>query len=367
MTNPIARRASREPVWRGRATALAAAIAGTAASLGLLAACAARTGDATEPAPSPVWLEVDGRPVTQAALDDWIRDDLFEREIGSSSPAERYQLRRDAATRMIEALVIAQEAERRGLSPEALIEAELAARGPVTRADVEAFYQENRERIREGVTLDEAEPDIRRFLERRRPREVREALVAQADVRIVAQPPRVEIAAVGAARGPAEAPVTIVEFSDYQCPFCKRAEPTIARVLERYPEDVRFVYRHFPLERIHPQARGAARAALCAQAQGRFWELHARIFESPGTLSEDDLQRYADEVGLDRDAFQTCLADPATDDLVQRDLDDGEAAGVTGTPAFFVNGVFVSGAQPFETFEALIERELERLADADAS
>ena len=161
--------------------------------------------------------------------------------------------------------------------------------------------------------------------------------------------------------GPSDASVTIIEFSDYQCPYCSRAESVVKQVLERYPDQVRFVYRHLPLESIHPQARAAAEAAVCAEDQGRFWEYHELLFANQQAISAAKLSELAEQVGLDEEAFASCTADDSTRQRVQRDISDAGAAGASGTPAFFVNGIPLSGVQPLEEFVELIDSELTRL------
>ena len=178
------------------------------------------------------------------------------------------------------------------------------------------------------------------------------------------EPPRVVVAAEGPARGAAEgAPVTIIEFSDFQCPYCRKVVPTIQQVLARYPDQVRFVYRHFPLGS-HGRARPAAEASMCADEQGKFWAFHDRLFQSPNALSDADLLRYAGELGLDQAAFTKCVEEGRFAAQVDRDLQAGREAGVTGTPAFFVNGVLISGSKPAEEFFELIDSELARAGQA---
>jgi protein-disulfide isomerase len=163
-------------------------------------------------------------------------------------------------------------------------------------------------------------------------------------------------------RGAAGAPVTLVEFSDFECPFCKQTRPTLKQLLERYPGKVRLAYRDFPLESIHPQARRAAEAARCAHDQGKFWEYHDVLFAQSPKLAAEDLRRYAGEVGLDVTKFDGCLAAGTHKAAVQRDVEEGNQLGITGTPAFFVNGRPLSGAQSFEAFARVIDDELTRLA-----
>lgn len=171
---------------------------------------------------------------------------------------------------------------------------------------------------------------------------------------------RHEIKTDGApARGPANAKVTIVELSDFQCPFCKRVKPTLAQVLSDYGADVRIVYKHLPLD-FHTQAPAAHAAAEAAHQQGKFWEMYEKIFEHQAELSPDKYEGWAAELGLDVEQFKR---DVASADVKGRiDADKAEAAklGVTGTPSFFINGRFFSGAQPLEQFKSMIDQELGR-------
>ena len=154
--------------------------------------------------------------------------------------------------------------------------------------------------------------------------------------------------------------MTIVEFSDFQCPYCSRVLPTLTQVMERYPEDVRIVYRNFPLPS-HQRASAAAEAALCAQEQGKFWAYHDKLFENSRALSDDQLKDHAKKLELDVPAFEQCQSEERFEEQIQNDVREARAAGVTGTPAFFVNGVLLSGARPAADFYRTIDAELERL------
>lgn len=164
--------------------------------------------------------------------------------------------------------------------------------------------------------------------------------------------------------GPADAAVTIVEFSDYQCPFCKRfRDQTLDQILETYEGKVRYVYRDFPLSSIHPSAQKAAEAAECANEQGQFWPMHDRLFaQQPTWANTPDpgelFKRYATELDLDITRFNKCLDTGKYAGEVLADFDDGVGYGVTGTPTFFINGVSLAGAQPFSSFQTIIEAEL---------
>jgi len=176
---------------------------------------------------------------------------------------------------------------------------------------------------------------------------------------VALRPPIVDVATAGRPErgGGAKAPVTIIEFSDYQCPFCKRAEGSVDQVVKTYGDKVRLVFRDYPLP-MHPQARPAAEAANCANAQGKFWDYHAKLFANQAALSEDKLKEYAKDVGLDSAKFDQCMADKSFKGAIDKDIADGEKVGVTGTPAFFINGRMLSGAQPFEKFKEVIDEEL---------
>ncbi len=168
-------------------------------------------------------------------------------------------------------------------------------------------------------------------------------------------------------KGEADAPVTIVEFSDYQCPFCGRyVVETMPRIMDEYVAtgQVRYAFKDFPLDQIHPQARQAAMAARCAGEQGGYWEMHDRLFSEQESWSgrSDAAGVFADWAGaqgLDEAAFSECLESGRYAAGVEADLQEGVSVGVTGTPAFFVNGRFISGAQPFEVFQAAIEQALQ--------
>jgi protein-disulfide isomerase len=161
------------------------------------------------------------------------------------------------------------------------------------------------------------------------------------------------------ARGPEDAPVLIIEFSDFECPFCGRFyTETLPLIMENYGDQIRFVYRDFPLTQIHASAQKAAEAAQCAFDQDSFWEYHDLLFENQGALDDASLKGYADQLGLDGEEFADCLDSGRYAQEVQGDYRDGLAAGVEGTPTFFINGQRVRGAQPWQVFQATIEAAL---------
>lgn len=157
-----------------------------------------------------------------------------------------------------------------------------------------------------------------------------------------------------ALRGSPDAPVKIVEFCDFQCPFCAASQAGLEQVFEQYGDQIMLAYRHFPLAS-HPEAMFAAEAAECAREQGKFWEMHDLIFENAQDLSDDSYQAFASELQLDLAQFDMCLSEHRYRDTVLNDLRDGQSYGVGGTPTFFVNGRMLRGVADLERFQEMIE------------
>lgn len=169
------------------------------------------------------------------------------------------------------------------------------------------------------------------------------------------QPVDIKVSDSDHIRGNKNGEITIISFSDFQCPYCSRFHETMKQVMAAYPNDVRWVFKSFPLEQIHPFAKKAAEAAECANEQGKFWEYADKIFENQASLNNDYLSTLAKQMNLDSSKFDKCLADGKYADKVASDAQLGQAAGVRGTPASFINGELVSGAVPFETIKSKIE------------
>ena len=305
---------------------------------------------------SQVAAEFEGESITLGDLDARAKDRLYVHETRGEASAI-YELRQESLDAWIEERVLASEAKKRGVDVDTLITQEVAARGAVTDQEVAAFYEKNKARV-QGRTLEDLSADIRKHLESQREQEVRQALIAGAPVHVHLEPPRVSITLTGPSVGPADAPVTLVEFSDFQCPFCARARPMIEALRDHYPTQLRIVYKHLPLEAIHPRARAAAEASVCAEEQGKFWEFYDKVFENQAHLSDDDLRGYATAIGLDPAAYETCRNDPKHNERIAADLAEARAAGISGTPAFVINGVLLRGLQPPDAMIARIDKEL---------
>jgi protein-disulfide isomerase len=326
-------------------------------------ACSTAAQQTRTQQPTDVVATVGGTGITLAQVDELAMQQQTA-PFGNVKLAQAlYLARRAAVDELVANALLAREASARGIAGDALIAQEVTSKVTApSDGEIDAWYQNNKDRLR-GAALDAVRPAIRDYLVEERTRAAREALLdrlkEKTPVTIRLEAPRHVLAAAGSpARGPADAPVEIVEFSDFQCPYCLAARPTVQRVLETYGDRVRFVYRNYPLPN-HPQARPAAEAAQCANAQGRFWPYHDRLFANPSKLSDEELKRAAAELGLDTARFNACFDSHQFKGVVDADLQAGQDAGVSGTPAFFINGRELTGAQPFETFKRVIDEELQ--------
>ncbi len=301
---------------------------------------------------------VGGTTITRAQLEAHVRPKLVEIE------NERYEALKDGLDEMIGEELFKQEAKARNVTPEQLEKTEIDAKvAAPTDAEIQKVYDENKSELG-NASLESVKPRIVEYLKQQKAAERHEAFVGELRGKyktiVALKPPVVEVATAGRPErgGGQKAAVTIIEFSDYECPFCKRAEQTVEKVMGAYGDKVRLVYRDFPLA-FHAHARGASDAANCAGAQGKFWEYHSKLFASQD-LSPDKLKTLAGDVGLDKPKFEECLAKQEFKAKIDKDIEDGGNAGVTGTPAFFINGRMISGAQPFEKFKEVIDEELAR-------
>jgi predicted DsbA family dithiol-disulfide isomerase len=323
---------------------------------------------ANQAADDTVVGRVMGQPITMAELETGAADQLQGVEaqlLQCERQAEqnRHQVLQSALEAEIRNRLVAAEAAEAGQTPQEYLAAELESKlAPVTDEDVQAFYAENQARIG-NRPIEQVGPQIRQYLEQQNRAQAEQvffdALAEKHEVAFLLEPPRTQVAAEGPSHGPVDAPVTIVEFSDFECPFCSRVLPALEQVKANYGDKVRLVFRQFPLN-IHPNAQKAAEASLCAADQDKFWEMHDLMFAEQRQLSVADLKAKAQRLELDTAAFDQCLDSGRHAGQVQADLAAGVEAGVSGTPAMFINGIPVSGAVPYENLAELIDAELER-------
>jgi protein-disulfide isomerase len=275
--------------------------------------------------------------------------------------AATYESKKQALDQIVVRKLIEKKAKAEGLTAEALVKREVQdkLRAP-SDAEMKAFYDEQKSR-QPLPPFEQIKERIAQYLEQGAGQKAQQAFVerlrSEAKVEILLNPPRVQVAATGPSKGPEKAPITIVEFSDFECPFCVRAEETIKQVMKEYDGKVRLVYRDFPLP-FHPNAQKAAEAAHCAGDQGKYWEMHEQLFQNQKALAVADLKAHAKTLGLDGGKFEKCLDSGEKAKEVEEHKKAGAEVGVTGTPAFFVNGVVLTGAQPVGEFKSIIDREL---------
>lgn len=273
-----------------------------------------------------------------------------------------YEARRTAIDDMINIRLVEREAKAQSVEVGALLEREIGNKvASPTELDVAAWYKANPQRVN-NATIEQVREPIRNLLTQERSQEARRAyldsLRTKLTISVSLDPPRVQVDAAGRpTRGPKNAPIEIIEFSDFQCPFCLSAFPTVQKVLQTYGDKIRFTYRHYPLQN-HPNARPAAEASACAAEQDKFWEFHDRLFIDQSKLNPGELRQHAAAVGLNVINFNDCLESKKFARLVDEDVDAANKVGVNGTPAFFINGRILSGAQPFDAFKRVIDEEL---------
>jgi protein-disulfide isomerase len=301
--------------------------------------------------------------ITLEEVDSFIKADLAQLD------QQIYEKRRGTLEQLVSKKLAEREAEARGISTQEYYQLEVASKViEPTAAEGLAFYEQNKARYKEfqSKSYEELAEPIKQNLMQIKANELQRQLIAglkeTTGFTLVLDAPRVEVAtpagepAMGAGE---DAAVTIVEFSDYECPYCKRAYPEMKKLMDEYGDRVRLVYRDYPLD-FHTKARPAAVAARCAGDQGKYWEYHENLMTVVGSLDRTNLVTRGELVGLDINAFNTCLDGGSHDAAVDKAFEDGAALGVTGTPTLFVNGRMMVGVVPYGALKAIVDEELER-------
>jgi protein-disulfide isomerase len=336
-------------------------VAALAAATGLLMLCriaAAQTSGGSGEDNEAV-ATIGDETVTRAELEAYVAPELMKLR------QERQDALEQGLERYITSQLLGREAKARGISIQDLVQQEVLSKvAAPTDADVDTFYEQNKERIQ--GTKEQLADRIKEYLADQRRQEALDAytstLKTKYGVAVLMKPLRVDVDSASApSRGPASAPVTIVEFGDFECPYCGGLEPTLEKILKDYPDKVRLVFRQFPLNSIHPLAAKASEAAMCAKEQDKFWELHDRMYAHQDALKVDDLRKAAVELGMNGKRFDKCLDEDKYDAAIQADLAAGRQAGISGTPALFVNGRPVpGGAVAYDVLAKVIDDELAR-------
>jgi protein-disulfide isomerase len=303
----------------------------------------------------PVVATIAGKPIYEDELEPLIKPEMQKLR------HQEYEIKATALDRLIQQKILEAEAARQGISVEALIKQKIQGEASVpSDAEVEALYAQEKDRL--GRPLSEIKTELRDAMIKDRMRKAFQEYMAglkqKNGVTILIAAPRIAVSHDPArVRGNPKAPITIVEFSDFQCGFCQRVTPTLRLLLAKYDGQVSLAYRDFPLREIHPQAQLAAEASRCAGDQGKFWEYHDALFANSSKLDKESLAMHARSLQLDGERFDACLESGKFKAAIDSDMQGAEKAGVSATPAFFVNGVMVEGAQPIAAFEKIIDAE----------
>jgi protein-disulfide isomerase len=340
------------------------------ALLCVLGAAACKTGSSRNASDkSPISVEpgkqvavIDGQPITYGDVEKSSAGKLKQAEVKALT--DLYDARRGAIDEMLTKRLLEEEAKTKGKTVDQWYQSDfLQGLPPPSEAEVKQLYEQHKNEVG-GQSYEQVHERLVQFVKQQKSRDQLTGFIDQLKkkhgVQITLAPPdlpRVEVAAKGPSRGPDNATVTIVEFSDFQCPYCGRVFPTVEKLMKDYDGKVRLVFRHFPLS-FHPNAEKAAEAAVCAQDQGKFWQMHDKMFTNQQKLAVEDLKSFAKDIGLDQGKFDKCLDSGEKAAAVSADEKDGEQAGVSGTPAFFINGIFINGAVPYEQFKEAVDREL---------
>ena len=274
---------------------------------------------------------------------------------------QEYELEVKALENLLNQRLLEAAAKSAGLSTEAFLEQTVDRNLPPWNVgELEGYYLAQKDRINKPLAA--VRPQLEQAFVQAKRQEARQEYIDQlrqtADIAILLSRPRVDISPdPSRLRGNPDAPVTIVEFADFQCPYCQEVQHILKDVMERYKGKVRLGFRDFPLRSIHPQAQPAAEASRCAGDQGKFWEYHDLLYANQGRLDPSGLTDNARAAGLDLDRFAACLASGKFKTPIENDLQAGAASGISGTPAFYINGVALIGSQPASAFEKIIDSE----------
>jgi protein-disulfide isomerase len=303
--------------------------------------------------------EVNGSPIMTADVDSKIAATLAKLQ------DQMFSVRQKQLQVLIDQKLLEDAAAKKGVTIAAMIQSEITARvTPPTADEVAKFYEENKS----GLTGDfkSLEEQIKNFLMSQRlntrQQEFLQSLRAAAKINVLLTPPpiyRATVSTDGApVRGAGDAPVTIVEFSDFHCPFCRKVQPVLDQLRAKYGNQIKLVFRDFPLDNLHPQATTVSQAARCATEQGKFWEFHDQVFANGPDATQATLDGFAKNAGMDVASFNACRAASKYNASIAASLQEGGRLGITGTPTFFVNGRILVGSQPLEEFVRVIEEEL---------
>jgi protein-disulfide isomerase len=351
--------------------------------LSLLLACGeqntSQTAVAAPPAPAAAAEPAAAEPGSSTTVAKWKGGQLSYGEATEQVKGQlvqmkaeyltnRYNLESGSLQQKLDEALFEAESKKRGMaSIEDLLKVEVEDKADKpSDPEIQVFYEQVKGRLR-GMGFDQAKPMLEAQVSNQKKQErllvYAEELRKSYEVEIslpFPEVPRIKVSADDDPFiGPENAPVEIIQFAEFQCPYCGKAGESVDRVMKEYEGKVKMVFRDFPLS-FHDRAIPAAVAANCAGEQGKYWEMHNKMMANQRSLEDEQLTIYAKELSLDEEKWNLCRKDPAQEAEVKKDQEEGAAAGVSGTPAFFINGLMLSGALPFEQFKEIIDRELEK-------
>lgn len=300
--------------------------------------------------------EINGTPITEKELNAKIGNRL------TRIKTQIFDIQRQGINQIINDRLLAEAAKKENTKVQSLLKKEVNDKvGEISEKEIEDFYNKNKARFR-GRTLEQSKVKLKRQLFARKASVYRnnylDRLKDKSDIKLFISRPTIEVSVDDDPMlGNKDAIVTVIEFTDYQCPFCSRARPTIKKIVDTYGDKVRYVLRDFPLD-FHPHAKKASEAAQCAGDQDKYWDYSNILWANQRALDIPNLKKYAKEVGLNQAKFDKCLDSGKFTAEVNKDMADGSKAGVTGTPSFFINGQMLTGARPFEQFKEIIDMEI---------
>lgn len=347
-TNPLEQARSKS-AWK-----ILSAIAGTAMLCAVAGAPRAWADD-----PNAVVATVGDHKISEKDLDAQVQPQIdqmraaLEKRVNELIADKSFDVKRQTLEKMTDDFLLQQAAQRNKMSVDEYLKKESTGKGAVTEADAKKYFDQNKGNS--PVQFDQIKPQLLAMLNRQA---LLERLRKDEPVKIMLEPKRVAVNSTGhPSEGAKDAPVTVVEFTDFQCPFCKATEATIKQLKSKYGDKIRLVHEDYPLP-FHSHAMDAAKAARCANEQGKFWPYRDALFADQSKLAPADLKATAKSLGMNSSKFDACFASTKYDGMIKADQAAGEKAGVDGTPAFFVDGRPLIGAQPVNKFEELIDDEL---------
>ena len=299
---------------------------------------------------------VGGQPISDDDLLPFVQAQVFQLRL------QEYDVKSKALENLVNQKLLEMEAKKRGMPTEKVLEQDVDSKvAEPTEAELQALYIVQKQQL--GKPFDEIKGQLQQLLKQARVQQARQdyykRLREQSTVSILLQKPKVEVAYdPSRLRGNPKAQIVILEFSDFQCPYCAAVEQTLKKVLAKYQGQVSLAYRDLPLREIHPQAQLAAEAGRCAAELGKFWEYHDALFANQNKLTREGLIEHARTVKLDEKQFDSCLSSGKYKAQIEQDLQLGLRAGLSGTPGFIINGNLLSGNLPEESFDKFIQVEL---------